>query len=560
MPPVTTRVVQLLAAGALASAASFSNPIFSGFHPDPSCAFVPEWNNTFLCTTSSFLIFPGLPIYASQDLVHWRHVSYALSRPEQLPALEFLARGATSGIYAPTLRYHDGKFYILTTLADQALPGQNHTRWDNFVLTAQNPFESESWSDPVPFDFPGIDPSPFWDDPTGTAWFTGSVDGAQDYHVPIDLATGETGPAQTHQRVWNGTGLPSPEAPRLYRRQADGRLYLVLAEGGTRERHRAVMGARARRRGALGAVPAQPRPDGVRGRVVVLPGRRARGPVPGRGGPVVGRGGPWRWRTAPAAATRRTRTMPISPWGGETVLTPVKWEEGGWPEFAPVSGTMDGDFALPEPAADDAFAHLTPDKRAPLRVGSDDAIDFAPGSTLPPHLFHWRLPVAKHYAVSPPERPRDAATFLACKQAHTRFRFSVDVEWWGKDDERRNMAREDQEVGVTALLDQSQHFDLGIVMLKTDNGGGGGAGADVAPHMRFRGISTTPFRLPERMKWVDEQFPFAQGVVESRWRRCRRTHSTAGRGSEHDALCILSRPRSAWCRRMRHRNDRLWAL
>jgi beta-xylosidase len=92
-----------------------------GFHPDPTCTFVAELDNTFFCTFSSFITFPGLPIYASRDLVNWKLISNALSRPEQLPALAFLPRGATSGIYAPTLRYHDNKFILLTTLANQAL-------------------------------------------------------------------------------------------------------------------------------------------------------------------------------------------------------------------------------------------------------------------------------------------------------------------------------------------------------------------------------------------------------------------------------------------------------
>ncbi|KAK8045049.1 beta-xylosidase [Apiospora rasikravindrae] len=519
MSPVATTAVQLLAAGALASAASFSNPIFSGFHPDPSCAFVPEWNNTFFCATSSFLTFPGLPIYASQDLVHWSHISNALSRPEQVPALAFLARGATSGIYAPTLRYRNGRFYILNTLADQALPGQNYTRWDNFVLTTQDPFDSASWSDPVHFDFPGIDPSPFWDE-SGSAWFTGSVNGAQDYHVPIDFSTGETGPAQTHLRLWNGTGLPSPEAPHLYRK--DGWLYLLLAEGGTRERHRAVM---ARARNFTG--PWEPHP---RNPVLTAYGNTSSYfQAVGHADLFQDAAGHW-WAVALAnRAGGRYAEDPYNanfPMGRETVLTPVKWEEGGWPEFAPVSGTMERDFLLPAAAADDAFAHLTPNKRVPLRVGSDDVIDFGPGSTLPPHLFHWRLPIAKHYVVSPPERlgtlrlsssrlnltgfDGDSTrgwgqTFLARKQTHTRFRFSVDVEWRSDtDDDERAMAREEQEVGVTALQDQSQHFDLGIVMLKNLSGSGDGDG--VVPHIRFRGISTTPFRLPERMKWVDERF------------------------------------------------------
>ena len=70
--------------------------------------------------------------------------------------LAFLPRGATSGIYVPTLRYRDGTFYILTTLAScQA------TKWDNFILTSTDTYTSFSWSDPMQFDFPVIDLSPF---------------------------------------------------------------------------------------------------------------------------------------------------------------------------------------------------------------------------------------------------------------------------------------------------------------------------------------------------------------------------------------------------------------
>lgn len=147
---------------------TYHNPIITGFHPDPTCTFVPELDNTFFCTFSSFLTFPGLPIYASRDLINWKLVSNALHDANQLPALASLQRGSTSGIYAPTLRYHDGKFYILTTLVNQALYGNNYTRFDNFILTSTNIYESSHWSDPVRFDFPGIDPSPFWDDDGNT--------------------------------------------------------------------------------------------------------------------------------------------------------------------------------------------------------------------------------------------------------------------------------------------------------------------------------------------------------------------------------------------------------
>lgn len=55
-----------------AANSTFYNPIFPGFHPDPSCIFVPEWDETYFCAASSFNAFPGLPIHASKDLRDWR--------------------------------------------------------------------------------------------------------------------------------------------------------------------------------------------------------------------------------------------------------------------------------------------------------------------------------------------------------------------------------------------------------------------------------------------------------------------------------------------------------
>lgn len=63
------------------------NPILPGFHPDPSCIFVPEWNSTFFCASSSFNAFPGIPIHASKDLQKWQLIGHVLNRKEQLPRL-----------------------------------------------------------------------------------------------------------------------------------------------------------------------------------------------------------------------------------------------------------------------------------------------------------------------------------------------------------------------------------------------------------------------------------------------------------------------------------------
>lgn len=60
------------AIGSQAANTTYYNPILPGFHPDPSCIFVPDWNNTYFCASSSFNAFPGLPIHASKDLQNWK--------------------------------------------------------------------------------------------------------------------------------------------------------------------------------------------------------------------------------------------------------------------------------------------------------------------------------------------------------------------------------------------------------------------------------------------------------------------------------------------------------
>lgn len=83
--------------------------MLSGFHPDPSCVRVGD---DYYLVNSSFQYFPGVPIYHSKDLVNWEQVGNVLTRESQLPL-----KDATSwlGIYAPTIRYSNGTFYMITT-------------------------------------------------------------------------------------------------------------------------------------------------------------------------------------------------------------------------------------------------------------------------------------------------------------------------------------------------------------------------------------------------------------------------------------------------------------
>ena len=381
----------------------------------------------------------------------------------------------------------------------------NYTKWDNFIVTTTNPYESSSWSDPIHFDYPGIDPDIFWDD-DGTTYLSGSVDGTAIYQAPIDLETGELfGPLKN---IWNGTGLPSPEAPNIYKK--DDWYYLVTAEGGTRERHR-VNTARSRNPdGPYEGDPENPELSAYLsdsyfqavGHADIFPDQLGQYWAIGLG---VRAG--YSYNFDPYTS--------IFPMGREALLTPVTWPEGEFPTFMNISGTMTGDFVLPMNPSPDTI----PGMGEGVLAGTDDVIDFAPGSNLPAHLFHWRLPVERNYAISPEGHENSlmmrssrynltsfdgdstrglGQTFVARRQAHSRFRFSVDVDWQGL------LTREENEVGVTALQGQAQHFDIGVVMLQSNSSEGG-----IEPHIRFRGISETTYRLPSRFKHVDETFPLA---------------------------------------------------
>ena len=88
----------------------YTNPIISGMNPDPSICRVGK---DFYLVTSTFEYFPGLPVYHSTDLVHWEQIGHVLTRESQLKLP--LGNPNCIGIYAPTLRYHEGRFYCVVT-------------------------------------------------------------------------------------------------------------------------------------------------------------------------------------------------------------------------------------------------------------------------------------------------------------------------------------------------------------------------------------------------------------------------------------------------------------
>jgi len=204
-------------------------PLVPGFYPDPSICRV---GNDYFLAMSSFEYFPGVPVFRSEDLLEWNQIGNALERPSQLKVRSDLD-GASMGIYAPTIRHHDGRFWLITTNVDLYDQGQ-------LIVTADDP--GGPWSDPKFVSGAiGIDPDLVWDDGVcHIAWkdkVNGGISGAI---IDPDRAMLLSRPTT----LWRGSGLAHTEGPHRFRR--GGYWYLVVAEGGTHTGH-GVSIARSRR-------------------------------------------------------------------------------------------------------------------------------------------------------------------------------------------------------------------------------------------------------------------------------------------------------------------------
>ncbi len=154
---------------------AFLNPVLRGWNPDPSVCRVGA---DYYLATSTFMYAPGVPIYHSTDLINWHLVGHAL---EHTGSLDFSRPGCKNQIFAPTLRWHAGRFYLVTTDVNGI---------GNFMVSAENP--AGPWSDPVVIDTGLFDPSLLFDD-DGTVYYTRrGKTGILDEHVRNEALLEET--------------------------------------------------------------------------------------------------------------------------------------------------------------------------------------------------------------------------------------------------------------------------------------------------------------------------------------------------------------------------------
>jgi xylan 1,4-beta-xylosidase len=212
----------------------YLNPIIAGFYPDPSICRVSD---DYYLVNSAFNYFPSIPVWHSKDLVNWTQIGNVIDRPSQ-----FAMRGGqvSAGTYAPTIRYHNGTYYVVCTLVGGI---------GNFYVTAQDP--KGPWSEPVKLQgVGGIDPSFFFDDdgkcyvtncddPVGQAKYNGhrtirlqEVDLEQKKPVGAKVVLVDGGTDISRHPVWC-------EGPHLYK--IKNRYYLMCAQGGTGTAHTEVI-------------------------------------------------------------------------------------------------------------------------------------------------------------------------------------------------------------------------------------------------------------------------------------------------------------------------------
>jgi alpha-N-arabinofuranosidase len=417
---------------------TFRNPILPGCYPDPSVCRV---GNDYYLVSSSFEYFPGIPIFQSRDLVHWNQIGYVLDRTSQL-CLDGVH--PSGGLYAPTIRYWQGKFYVINTLVD------GKPRSGNFIVTATDP--AGPWSEPNWLESaPGFDPSLFFNE-DGRVWYTGNrmaVNSQYEGHTEIwlqELDINSMCLVGEPIVLWDGAvkGAVWAEAPHIYK--IKGCYYLMIAEGGTAHDHAVTVARSDRVTGPYTANPRNP----------ILTHRHL-----GLNHPIVGTGhadlvetqtGEW-WMVL----------LAMRPYGGyfynlgrETFLAPVIWEDD-WPVISPGFGRVEFIYEAPNLAVQQWLSAPT--------------CDHFETRTL---AFQWnvlRTPYEEFWSLSErpgflrlrlrPQRLSEQTTpsFVGRRQQHLRFTAEAAIEF---------APQTEQECAGLALIQNPDFHFLLVVTKRTD--------------------------------------------------------------------------------------------
>lgn len=398
----------------------YKNPVIKGFYPDPS---VCQANGKYYLVTSTFQYFPGVALFESDDLVNWDQIGYVLTRPEQV---ELENINSSGGVFAPTIRYNDGRFYMVTT---------NDTTHKNFYVYTDDIYGE--WSDPIGVDQGGIDPSLYFED--GRTYFMSNGTDEEGksgvIQCEIDINTGKK--LTKSKCIWQGSGGRYLESPHLYK--IGEWYYLMAAEGGTEYGHMITLARAETVWGEFESCPYNPILTNRNKAPFIIQGI-------GHGDLVSDKNG---GLFIISLGFRQIHMwMPYHNLGREVFLTPARITGDGWIE-AGTDGTTDESYEI---AGD--FT------QKPLKTytfeNTDVNIDWC----------FMRIPAKENYELSK-ERfvlhgtevtLDDAAspTFIALRQRDHVFEMQADV------------TVTDGEGGITIFMDENEHYE--IALRKNENG------------------------------------------------------------------------------------------
>ncbi len=398
----------------------YTNPIVKGFYPDPSVCFA-EGKYYLVC--SSFQYFPGVPLFESEDLVNWTQIGHVLTRKSQVMLEKINSSG---GVFAPTIRYNNGRFYMVTT---------NDTTHQNFYVYTDDIYGE--WSEPIFVDQGGIDPSLLFDD--GKVYFMSN--GADDEGIggvvqcEINVETGEK--LSPSKCIWQGSGGRYLESPHLYK--IDGRYYLMAAEGGTEYGHMITYARSDSPWGPFTNYPANPVLTNRNKAPYIIQGI-------GHGDLIQDRNGDWFILSLGFRQIHMWLTYHHL--GREVFLTPVHFGEDGW-FTAGNDGTTEFEYEIKG-----NFEQV--EKKRYTFENTPWNLDWV----------YLRHPVLENYELSDGKAVlhgtditldmADTPTFLGIRQRDFNMDFSVDV------------STDKGEAGVTMYMCESEHYEIAI--READNG------------------------------------------------------------------------------------------
>ena len=396
------------------------NPIMPGFYPDPSICAVGE---DFYLVNSSFAYFPGLPVLHSKDLVHWEQIGNVMERQSQLPLPH---AGHSQGLFAPTIRYHEGTYYVICT---------NVSYGGNYVVTAENP--AGPWSEPHYLEgADGIDPSLFFDT-DGKCYYIGTHPNPEgcrydgDWYIWIqELDLNRWKLVGEHRNVWNGAmkGVHWPEGPHLYKR--GDYYYIMHAEGGTGPEHAVTI---CRSRNIWGPYEnhfCNP----------ILTHRHLGQAYPikyvGHGDLIETPAGEWYMTMLAVRPIKGYTTM-----GRETFLAKVTWEND-WPVVNAGIGrlTDEVEIDLPKWLPElDPESYTSRSKGKNAVPGSNRVYDFTRMESLGDEFLYLRNPELSHYILEAGKglylaptsvtlKEKDSPSYVAIRQQHHRFRMETTLK------------------------------------------------------------------------------------------------------------------------------------